>query len=152
MMHLDVYIGLEHTSQEELAEAFAAVGEHHKDEPDVLVTCMYLAGQCRRHADELSRFVGKYGESDSETEALHHALFQGPRSGGVGLLRDLQDLYILATMCDVTWQVIKQASLGLRDEGLSELCTEALADVTGQKRWLLTRIKTAAPQALLVAA
>jgi hypothetical protein len=31
--------------------------------------------------------------------------------GGLGLLRDLQDLYLMTTECDITWTMIGQAAL-----------------------------------------
>jgi hypothetical protein len=42
--------------------------------------------------------------------------------------------------------------LGLRDDELAEPCACALAEAHTQLSWLLTRMKAAAPQALLVAA
>jgi hypothetical protein len=152
-MHLDEYLGMLHKAQTELAEAFATVAEHHKDEPDLAWVCTYLGGRARAHVDELGRFVRKYGEkSDEEVARLYEALFKGPRSGGAGLLRDLQDLYLLASLCQITWTVVSQAALGLRDRELDELAKRARADTKQATSWLLTRMKVAAPQALIVAA
>jgi hypothetical protein len=66
-------------------------------------------------------------------------VFRGPRSGGLGLLRDLHDLYRMAIECDIAWTLVGQATQGARDETAIEL------------KWLRTRLKEAAPQALVVA-
>lgn len=39
-------------------------------------------------------------------------------SGPVGLLRELQDLYLPASFVDVTWTIIKQAGSALHDQEL----------------------------------
>jgi hypothetical protein len=153
-MHLDVYLGLQHRIQAELESAFLTIAEHHGGEPDVHVTCDTLAEHTHALSEQLEPFVQKYGQGkdDGEAEDLYEALFKGPRSGGVGLLRDLQDVYLLASMSDITWQMLRQAALGLRDPELGELCACALAEGKTQLAWLLTRMKAAAPQALIVAA
>ena len=46
-------------------------------------------------------FADRYGElAPREPDRLYSELFKGARSGGLGLLRDLQDLYLMATECD----------------------------------------------------
>ncbi|TCC49104.1 hypothetical protein E0H75_21455 [Kribbella capetownensis] len=78
------------------------------------------------------------------------AEFGGSRSGAVGLLRDLQDLYTLASFVDTTWTVVKQAAQGLRDEELLKLAGSREADTSHQLTWLQTRIGQSAPQDLIV--
>jgi hypothetical protein len=73
------------------------------------------------------------------------------RSGPVGLLRDLQDLQLLTTLVQTTWTVIAQAAQGLRDEELLPVAQQALTGTSRQLGWFVTRIKSAAPQALIVA-
>ena len=73
------------------------------------------------------------------------------RSGGVGLLRDLQDLYTLASFIDIAWTVVGQAGQGLADRDLLDVVGVCEADTAVQLRWLRTRIKQAAPQALIAA-
>jgi hypothetical protein len=68
----------------------------------------------------------------------------------VGLLRDLQDLHLLATLVQTTWTVIAQGAQGLRDRELLEVATSANAETSRQLTWLTTRMKVAAPQALIV--
>lgn len=69
----------------------------------------------------------------------------------MGLLRDLQDLYLLATFVDVTWTMVKQAASALRDRELLEVVSRCDNETAVQLRWLQTRMKQAAPQALIAA-
>jgi hypothetical protein len=82
---------------------------------------------------------------------LHATLFSGTRSGPLGLLRDLHDLYLMATQSQLCWTVIAQAAQGARDNQLLDVVRACQPQTTLQVKWLLTRIKQAAPQALVVA-
>ena len=116
------------------------------------VLCLRFADQSTAHADALALFVERYGEDKpDEPERLHADLFGGRRSGGLGLLRDLHDLYLMATECEVTWALVGQAAQGARDRDLLEVVQRCDGEVAAQLKWLRTRMKQAAPQALLVA-
>ena len=151
-MHLANYLGLLHQSELELAKAFLEVARTHGHEPDVHELCLRFAEQGTRHADALAPSVDRYGEDKpEEPERLHSDLFGGSRSGGLGLLRDLHDLYLMATECEVTWALVGQAAQGARDRDLLEVVQGCDGEVAVQLKWLRTRMKQAAPQALLVA-
>ena len=151
-MHLASYLGLLHLAELKLARAYLAVAEAHGDEPDVETLCRRFADQCTAHADALAPFAERYGEDQpEEPERLHSELFGGTRGGGLGLLRDLHDLYLMATECEVTGTLVAQAAQGARDPGLLEAAERGQEEVSGQLSWLRTRMKQAAPQALVVA-
>jgi hypothetical protein len=151
-VHLANYLGLLHQSELELAKAYLEVAEAHGHEPDVRVLCLRFADQSTAHADALAPFVERYGEDKpDEPERLHSELFGGSRGGGLGLLRDLHDLYLMATECEVTWALVGQAAQGARDRELLEVVQGCDGEVAAQLKWLRTRMKQAAPQALLVA-
>jgi hypothetical protein len=151
-MHLAHYLGLLHKAEDNLARAFRNVGEAHADEPDVLRICERMAGQCATHVDKLGRFVDRYGEAaPDEPDRLHAELFQGPRSGGLGLLRDLHDLYLMACQSDISWTMIGQAAQGARDGDLLDIVNACEHDTSVQLAWIRSRMKAAAPQALVVA-
>jgi hypothetical protein len=151
-MHLANYLGLLHKSELHLADAFRQVGDAHAAEPDVYHLCHTLAGQCDQHAERLQPAVDRYGEdAPSEPDRLHSELFKGTRSGGLGLLRDLQDLYLMASECEIAWTVIGQAAQGARDGELVEVVKACQPQTATQLKWLKTRMKQAAPQALVVA-
>lgn len=151
-MHVAHYLGLLHKAQVDLAAAFREVGDGHPEEQDVLHLCHKLARDCDDHAEALAPFVERYGEeAPEEPDKLHSEIFQGPRSGGLGLLRDLHDLYLMAAECDMAWTLIGQAAQGLRDGALLEVVRADEQETAIQMQWLRTRMKQAAPQALVVA-
>lgn len=151
-MHLANYLGLLHDAEGALAGAFEQVAKQHGDEPDVEHLCLLLSRQAAAHGEALAPVVERYGEQDDrEPEKLAAAEFDGNRTGGVGLLRDLQDLYALACFVDITWTVVEQAAQGLRDQELLDIVQSSEQETTQQLTWLRTRIKQAAPQALIVA-
>jgi hypothetical protein len=151
-MHLAHYLGLLHRSQTTLAGAFREVAEAHAAEPDVQHLCERQAEVCDRHAGLLQPFARRYAETAAaEPERLHSDLFTGTRTGGIGLLRDLQDLYLLAAECDICWTVVGQAARGVRDRELQQVVQQCEGETATQLKWLRTRMKAAAPQALTVA-
>lgn len=152
-MNLALYLGLLERSQRELADAFDEVARAHRDEVDVAVQCGRLARQSRTHAERLRPFAERYGEEpDDEPERLHGELFRGTREGSLALLRDLQDLYLMASECDICWTMIGQAAQGVRDLELLDVVSGCEGETSVQIAWLRTRMKAAAPQALVVPA
>jgi hypothetical protein len=150
-MQLAHYLGLLHRAECELAKAFRELATGHSDEADVVTTSKLLAEQCDAHAERLHPFVERYGEeAEDEPERLHSKIFRGSREGSLGLLRDLQDGYLMAAEADVAWTLIGQAAQGARDRELLETVRECEGETEAQMRWLRTRMKQAAPQALVV--
>ena len=106
-MHLAHYLGLLHSAQVNLAAAFREVRDAHREESDVFHMCEILARECDSHAEQLEPFARRYGEdAPDEPDRLHSELFRGPREGGLGLLRDLHDLYLMASECDMAWTLV----------------------------------------------
>jgi hypothetical protein len=151
-MHLAHYLGLLHQAQTNLADAFRQVADAHGDEPDLAQLCGRQAAVCDRHAELLKPFAERYSqEAPDEPDRLHSELFRGTRTGGIGLLRDLQDLYLMAAECDITWTVVGQAAFGARDTDLLKVVNQCEHETAIQLKWLRSRMKQAAPQALVVA-
>jgi hypothetical protein len=134
-MQLPNYLRLLHRSQVELAQAFRDVAKAHPDEADVARQCERLARQCDAHAERLEPFVG--GDDSQQAEP--------------DLLRDLHDLYSRAAHCDMAWTLAGQAAQGRRDRELLEVVQGCEGETEMQLKWLRTRMKQAAPQALVVA-
>jgi hypothetical protein len=76
---------------------------------------------------------------------------RGVRTGGLGLLRDLHDLYLMAAECDISWTLVGQAAAGARGADLLDVVKRREGETATQLQWLRTRMKQAAPQALVVA-
>ncbi|GIF09276.1 hypothetical protein [Actinoplanes siamensis] len=150
-MNLAHYLGLLHRAQMNLADAFRHVAAARQDEPDVKYLCEQQAKVCDGHADRLRPFAERYREqAEEEPDRLHSELFHGTRTGGLGLLRDLQDLYLMAVECDISWTVAGQAAQGARDGELLEVVTTCEGETAVQLQWLRTRMNQAAPQAFVV--
>ncbi|GAB4050407.1 hypothetical protein [Catellatospora paridis] len=151
-MHLATYVGLLHGGEGTLADAYDMIRAGHAEEKEVARTCRLLAAQCREHVSMLAPIVERYGEHrETEPERLHADTLPSTRSGGVGLLRDLQDLLLLATLVDCTWTAVYQAAQALRDHDLIAAVSACQPETKVQLAWLTTQLKAAAPQALLVA-
>jgi hypothetical protein len=67
------------------------------------------------------------------------------------VLRDLHDLYLLASYLDMAWTLVGQAAKGAPDQELIQTVHQCAKQTEAQQKWLTTRLKAAAPQALLVA-
>jgi len=152
MPHLSTYVGLADRSEKTLADSLRAVAEGHAAEADIFHTCHLLAGWSDGHREALAPVIARYGEDDSvtEPERLHADGLVDVRTGLIGLLRDLQDLHVLASLVQTTWTVVAQGAQGLRDRELLEVATSSNAETSRQLSWLNTRMKAAAPQALIV--
>lgn len=151
-MHIGKYLDLVHRSETDLAKAFRKVAKAHGDEPDVYQTCQLLASWSDKLVEELDPFVVKYKpEKDKEPDRLTQTLLKDTRKGGMALLRDLHDLYLVATEVQVCCTILKQGADSLRDKELTTACEEVERQTKRQLNWLMTRMKQAAPQTLIVA-
>ena len=57
----------------------------------------------------------------------------------------------MAAECDICWTVVGQAARGVRDQDLQKVVQDCEGETAIQLKWLRTRMKQAAPQALVVA-
>jgi len=153
-MYVAEYLGRLQSAEEQLAEALVAVSKRHSDtSPEVAMTGNLLSSWSRQHAAALAPVVAHYGQRHtSQPEQLRRTLFQEPRSGGLGLLRDLQDTSILAQEVLLDWTILGQAARALRDGELQELCRRLGAETQRQIDWLHTQLVEAAPEILTVPA
>jgi hypothetical protein len=151
-MHVGLYLKMVKDSEKELQEAFKRVADHHQEEPDMEEICTLLSSWSQSKAASADRFIHQYGEQrDREPQRLYSDLFQGPRRGGLALLRDLHDLWLMATEAQIAWTLLGQAAQVLRDEDFMETCEHNVKQTHRQIAWLKTRSKQAAPQTLVAA-
>jgi hypothetical protein len=151
-VHLATYLDLLDEGSGALADSLRAVAEGHAAEADVHHTAHQLAAKYDAHRERLRPFVERYEDHPGgPPERLHAEPVTETRSGGVGLLRDLLDVYLLATYLQQAWTLVGQAAKGNRDAELVTVVDGCSAEVAVVLTWLETRMKAAAPQALLVA-
>ena len=154
MKGLAVYVGLIEHTETILAQGLRDFARAHQAEGELAATADLLASWSEQHVRRLAPIRSRYGdEPNSEPDRLRAAETGPARSTGpVGLLRDLQDLHMLASLAETTWTVLLQAALGARDSELKDVAKSCQDETGRQLAWLLTHLKQAAPQALLAAA
>ncbi|WP_111766762.1 hypothetical protein [Nakamurella deserti] len=150
-MKIPAYLELVDAAEDSLAGSFRRAAEVHPEEPDIVGVCTSLAGQCEEHRGALGPLLRRYGAVDPGDVPDGPP---GPRSdthrtGSVGLLCDLQDLWMLASFVHLSWTVVEQAANGLRDHGLATVVRTCDRETEVQLQWLTARIKQTAPHALI---
>ena len=151
-MHVGLYLQMVKTTEQELEKALKAVADRHQQEPDLEEICTILSSWSQAKARSTDRFIHKYGrERDREPQRLYSDLFQGPRRGGLALLRDLHDLWLMTTEAQIAWTLLAQAAQALRDKDFVQTCEHNKEQTHRQTSWLETRSKQAAPQTLIAA-
>ncbi|MCP2166469.1 hypothetical protein [Goodfellowiella coeruleoviolacea] len=149
-MYLNTCLRLLHDAEQRLAESFRQVARGHRAEADLAALADLLADQCCDHLAELAPLVRRYREQPTdEPERPPLAALSGVRSGPLGLVRDLQDLYLLASFVAITWTLLRQAGQTIHDAEILHAVDWCQAQTDEQLAWLRTRLAEAAPQALI---
>jgi hypothetical protein len=144
-------IGLARAGERLLAEALLLVANRHERDSEVRDMCKQLADDVVGHRPVLDSLSQRYGEETVEDpERVRSALFHGIRIGGIGKLRDLQDLALLGQNVRLAWVSLVPAAGSLHDREMELSCTHALSDINRQIKWLQTQIEQTARQALTV--
>jgi hypothetical protein len=126
-----------------LAAELRVAAERHRDEHDVYHQCHTFALAADKRIQKLQPLAHRYGEQAEWTTAI--------RAGSDDLLQDLRTLYLRAAEDAITWTMAAQAANAARDRDLLALATECESELDVEAKWFITRIKTGAPQALVVA-
>lgn len=151
-MHLHTYLDMLARAEESLARFYRQVADAHTADADVSFACAAFGRECDGHVAALAPAEQRYADRAEHPPERLHAFRPGPpRTGPIGLLRDLADLHQLATLVESTWQLISQAAQGARDRELIAVCDECTPETTAQLAWLTMRMKADAAQTLLVA-
>jgi hypothetical protein len=135
----------------ELDRTWMKLAEGHGDELDVCRVAQQFSLAAGDYAERLTQFAPADIGSAAPTEEFSASPFRGPRTGGLGLLRDLHEIYLMVTECDLVWTLIEVGAQGTRDAELLQLSESGLCETKRQLDWLRSRMKQAAPQALVVA-
>lgn len=151
-MHLTTYLDFLAQLERNLATSCRTVSAGYPDDNDVFYATRRFAELCDARAAALGPVIDRHGAArEAPPDRLHADPISGARSGAIGLLRDLQDLYQLANLADITWTLVGQAAYGAPDVELVATVQRCTPEVVAQLDWLRTRMKSAAPQTLLVA-
>jgi hypothetical protein len=130
-----------HELEHELADALCAASNRHTADHDVFHQCRTFATKATTRVERLVPFTGRYAGRAEWANAV--------RGESDDLLEDLRVLHLEAHEVAITWEMAAQAAKAARDAELLALATASHAEVEMQAKWFETRIKTAAPQALV---
>jgi hypothetical protein len=127
-----------------LAAELRAAAERHRDDHDVYHQCHTFAVTAEKRVEQLEPVSQRYGG---------HAEWATAFSGGgsADLLEELRLLYLRMQESAITWVMASQAAKAARDQDLLALAAECQSETEAQAKWFTSRIKTGAPQALVVA-
>lgn len=151
-MHLASYIHLLEQGSSTLADSYAVLAEGHSEEAEIVAQATRFRTQCRRHAERLGPARQQYGDHPAPPpDRLHQPGLDRARSGGLGLLRDLHEVFDYASHLQIAWTIVGQAAQGNRDEDLVSVAEGCRDEIARQAAWLTTQVKTASAQVLLVA-
>lgn len=125
------------------ADRLRQAADRHRDEHDVYHQCQTFAATVDQRLHKLGPLTQRYGGRPAWSSAVGE--------GGEELLPQLRTLYLAAQECATTWTMAAQAAKAARDQELLTVAAEAQSETEIQAKWFLTRIKTGAPQALVVA-
>jgi hypothetical protein len=147
---LDAAIDRVVSSEAELADELARVGERHRVEHDVFHMTETLAKTARARIEKLGRAAdsgGRDGLLSSVREKTSELIGSRPEPGML-LLRDLREIYLLASQASIDWTILGQGAQAAKDGDLLAIVDECHTDQLRTLKWATTRIKEGAPQTL----
>ncbi len=149
--HLADYIGLLLAGEERLVRGWEKLRRSHPETPDIGPQSTLFMTWSRENAAAIRPYVARYGERcEGEPEALDEALLLERGQTAFGLLRDLQDLWLMANESTISVAVLLQGARAVGDRHLQSDLSAIESRNERQRTWLLTRIRQAAPQTLVV--
>jgi len=150
-MHLAEYIGLLLANEERLIRGWEKLRSSHPTAPDIGIESTLFAAWSSKNAAAVRSHIARYGERrEGDAEALDKALLIGRAQTGFDLLRDLQILWLMVNESTISIAVLIQSACALGDRDLETDLRGVESRNESQRRWLLTRIRQAAPQTLVV--
>jgi ferredoxin-nitrate reductase len=149
--YLADYIGLLVTNEDRLILGWEKLRNAHPMTPDIGMQSMLFMTWSSENAAAIRPHAARYGgQRDGEPEAPDKAFSIGRPQSGFGLLRDLQDLWLMVNESAVSVAVLIQGARALGDRELEKNLRAVESRNERQRTWLLTRIRQAAPQTLAV--
>ncbi len=150
-----------HDGERDLEQHLHVVGERHSTEHEVRHVTVDLARWSLRNREAMSMLADTHGSflsDDQEPETPAHpleavraktaALLGRRPEPGLLLLRDLRQLYLMASGNAVLWTMLGQAAQASRDSQLLQVVSDCHPRTLRQVRWCNGTIKTLSPQIL----
>ncbi|MFF9482793.1 hypothetical protein [Streptomyces sp. NPDC014733] len=143
-----------HADVTALAAAYRDVAQRRPDDAGTHYPARTVAGQCDRHAACLRAWAERFGAAlpppAAAPSAERGAADGHPPPPDRDLLDDLYLLHAKAHAAHLRWVVLGQIAQALREPELLAAATDCREETATQIGWLTTRVKEAAPQAVIV--
>jgi hypothetical protein len=148
-----------HDGESRLAIELRAVSERHRSEHEVYHVARDLERWSMEHVRRLAEIGRNYGQELCDDPHRAGRPLGGIRDQvadpngrhprpGLLLLRDLRNLYVVASGNSLSWEMLAQAAQASRNTELLNLATACHPQTLRQVRWANTLIKTMSPQIL----
>jgi len=160
-IRMQVALRAVHESETGLGDELRKLAQRHAADHDVYHVGLRLAAMGDERVRLLAEQAPRYG-SDLPAEE-EFAPFEGivaafrrmsgelaarSEKSAVLLLRDLRNLYVAASECNVAWTILGQGAQAARDDALIHVVYACQQDVGRTVHWLESRIKETAPLVL----
>jgi hypothetical protein len=142
----------------ELAQHYRDFADRNQAEHDIYHQCLAFASRCDHRAERIAKHAAQAEDRSNLSPAsgrghvlgrLRPAAVADPFADrGLQLLAGLRSMHAAATQGEITWVMLGQGAQAARDPELLKLFRHCHHESEMEVKWLLTRIKTAAPQAL----
>jgi hypothetical protein len=152
-MKLDEAIERVASSETELADELEKVAERHRVDHDVFHLATTLAQMSRARVQRLDRDSNGAGSGGGVLGAVREKASEVIGSqppAGLLLLRDLREIYVLASAASIDWTILGQAAQAAKDADLLECVSLCHPETLRILRWTVTKLKESAPQVLTV--
>jgi hypothetical protein len=130
-------------SLEDLRDGLQHLAARHAAEADVYHVGLGLAARC----NEAARSFGD-GKPGAPEPRPGHTPGEDEPPAGLALLEDLRKLAVEAHGAQIDVLIVQQGAMAARDREMVMAAKAAAAEIGRVDKWLQTRIKEAAPQAL----
>lgn len=151
-LHISRYLGSLLESKKNIAAAFAGVATRRATEPSIRDACKMFAEWSLAHERRLQELVQRYGRDISGKADGDSNSLGAPRPGGLGVLLDLNRLWVMVNQAHLEIMILVQGVRALRDNESAGLLIEIGLETDRQIAWLDSQIKIIAAQALVVPA
>lgn len=149
-----------HRSENDLAAELLQVSERHQVDHEIYHLARDLAGWSQRHVGEIAEIATRYGQdlkAEPRGEMGMAKMLREKGSELVGrrsdasllLLRDLREIYMLASGVSADWEMLAQAAQGIKDTDLLALTKRCHPDTLRQVRWANAKLKESSTQILV---
>jgi hypothetical protein len=147
-------------AETDLAKQLVTLADRHHAEPDVYHQSVEQARRCAERVSQLRSFADRYhartvdvagatnpGFLDTLRQSVAAAVAHTP-AAAVALVHDLRDSYITAHRTEIAWIILLQGAKAARDGELINVVETCHEEAEQTWKWLRTRIKDSAAQAL----